>query len=132
MDAFGSERFVTLIAAVVSLDERRVDYINAGHPAGLLFSEDRRRVAVSRARVRSCRRPSPIVAWEQRSVAFEPGDLLFLYTDGVSDALAGGRLGRRGARPADSAAGESGWGARSIRSSRGYGNGSAGARSLTI
>ena len=36
MDAFGSERFVTLIAAVVSLDERRVDYINAGHPAGLL------------------------------------------------------------------------------------------------
>ena len=32
MDAFGSERFVTLIAAVVSLDERRVDYVNAGHP----------------------------------------------------------------------------------------------------
>jgi serine phosphatase RsbU (regulator of sigma subunit) len=28
-------------------------------------------------------------AWEQRSVAFDKGDLLFLYTDGVSDALAG-------------------------------------------
>lgn len=27
--------------------------------------------------------------WQRRSVAFNRGDLLFLYTDGVSDALAG-------------------------------------------
>ena len=88
MDAFGAERFVTLIAAVVSLDERRVDYVNAGHPAGLLFTAAQ---GVSRL-------PStgPLVSpafrdsvWEQRSVAFNKDDLLLLYTDGVSDALAG-------------------------------------------
>jgi sigma-B regulation protein RsbU (phosphoserine phosphatase) len=31
----------------------------------------------------------PNAAWQQRSVAFNPGDLLFLYTDGVSEALGG-------------------------------------------
>ena len=88
MDAFGTERFVTLIAAVVSMDERRVDYVNAGHPAGLLFSGQR---GVSRLGS-----TGPLVSpafrdctWEQRSVTFDTGDLLFLYTDGVSDALAG-------------------------------------------
>jgi sigma-B regulation protein RsbU (phosphoserine phosphatase) len=87
MDAFGSERFVTLIAAVISLNERRVDYINAGHPSGLLFTGGRN--------VQRLPSTGPLVSpafrgsWEQRSVAFNPGDLLFLYTDGVSDALAG-------------------------------------------
>ena len=88
MDAFGSERFVTLIAAVVSLDDRRVDYVNAGHPTGLLFASD--------GDVHRLASTGPLVSpafrdcsWEQRSVAFDGSDLLFLYTDGVSEALAG-------------------------------------------
>jgi sigma-B regulation protein RsbU (phosphoserine phosphatase) len=40
MVAFGYERFVTLIAAVVSIDDRRLDFVNAGHPAGLLHTSD--------------------------------------------------------------------------------------------
>jgi sigma-B regulation protein RsbU (phosphoserine phosphatase) len=89
MDAFGSERFVTLIAAVVSVDQRRVDYVNAGHPAALLWTRDRRVTRLTSTgplvspALRDC-------AWEQRSVPFGPGDLLFLYTDGVSDAFAEG------------------------------------------
>jgi phosphoserine phosphatase RsbU/P len=87
MDAFGSERFVTLITAVVSLDERRVDYVNAGHPAGLLVTDRGvSHLAATGPMVSSAFREC---TWEQRSVAFDPGDLLFLYTDGVSDALAG-------------------------------------------
>ena len=88
MDAFGSERFVTLVAAIVSLEDRRVDYVNAGHPAGLLFTRDRK--------VHRLPATGPLISpalrectWEQRSVGFGDGDLLFLYTDGVSDALAG-------------------------------------------
>jgi sigma-B regulation protein RsbU (phosphoserine phosphatase) len=88
MDAFGSERFVTLIAAVVSLEERRIDYVNAGHPAGLLFAGD--------GGVTSLSSSGPLVSpalpgctWEQRCVPFEAGGLLVLYTDGVSEALAG-------------------------------------------
>ena len=88
MDAFGPERFVTLVAAVISLDERRVDYVNAGHPAGLIFGPDQRllRLASTGPLVSSAFRAC---VWEQRSVAFEPGARLLLYTDGVSDTLAG-------------------------------------------
>ena len=88
MDAFGSERFVTLIAAVISLGERSIDYVNAGHPAGLLVT--------SGGGVTSLSSTGPLVspalrdcAWEQRRAAFSAGDLLFLYTDGVGDALGG-------------------------------------------
>ena len=88
MEAFGSERFVTLIAAVVSLDEHRIDYVNAGHPAGLLFA--------SAGGMTSLSSTGPLVSsalrdctWEQRCVPFEAGDLLLLHTDGVSEALGG-------------------------------------------
>ena len=88
MDAFGSERFVTMIAAVVSLEEGRVDYVNAGHPSGMIVGRTRgvsplpsTGPLVSPA-IRDC-------TWQQRAVAFERGDRLFLYTDGVSDAFAG-------------------------------------------
>lgn len=88
MDAFGSERFVTMFAAIVSVAEGRVDYVNAGHPSGLIVS--------STHGVSHLPSTGPLVSpafrdsrWQQRSVAFNRGDLLFLYTDGVSDALAG-------------------------------------------
>ena len=97
MAAFGSERFVTLIAAVVAVAKRRLDYVNAGHPAGLLFSEGATGVPTlehGSARVaRICASPyGSNGPW-----TFNEGDLLLLYTDGVSDALAGrGRFGERG------------------------------------
>jgi phosphoserine phosphatase RsbU/P len=88
MEAFGSERFVTLVAAVVSLDERRIDYVNAGHPAGLLVAGAGGMTSLSST--------GPLVSsalpdctWEQRCVPFDAGDLLLLYTDGVSEALGG-------------------------------------------
>jgi serine phosphatase RsbU (regulator of sigma subunit) len=88
MGAFGPERFVTLIAAVVSMDEGRLHYVNAGHPAGLLFAENRElgRLASTGPIVSPAFRGS---AWDERSVPIGPGDFLLLYTDGVSDALAG-------------------------------------------
>ena len=88
MDAFGSERFVTLVAAVISLNERCIDYVNAGHPAGLLVTRD--------GGVTSLSTTGPLIspalrecAWEQRRAPYAPGDLLFLYTDGVGEALGG-------------------------------------------
>jgi sigma-B regulation protein RsbU (phosphoserine phosphatase) len=89
MDAFGSERFVTMIAAVVSLEEQRVDYVNAGHPSGMIVSSTR---GVSQLLPSTGPLVSPALrdcAWQQQSMPFTRGDLLFLYTDGVSDALAG-------------------------------------------
>jgi sigma-B regulation protein RsbU (phosphoserine phosphatase) len=91
LSAFGPERFVTLIAAVVAGDGE-LRYVNAGHPAGLLW----------RAGGAIQRLPStgPLVSpalppctWEQLNVSMAPGDQLLLYTDGISDTLAGDQDG---------------------------------------
>jgi sigma-B regulation protein RsbU (phosphoserine phosphatase) len=88
LSAFGPERFVTLIAAVLSTDEGRLRYVNAGHPTGLLWAED--------GTIRQLTSTGPIVSpalppckWEQQELAIAAGDQLLLYTDGVSDVLAG-------------------------------------------
>jgi sigma-B regulation protein RsbU (phosphoserine phosphatase) len=88
MMAFGPERFVTLIAAVAATDEGRLHYVNAGHPAGLLFTKQREltRLASTGPLVSPA---LPKCTWEQRSVPLGPGDSLLFYTDGVSDPLAG-------------------------------------------
>ncbi|MGH9374236.1 MAG: PP2C family protein-serine/threonine phosphatase [Vicinamibacterales bacterium] len=88
LSAFGHERFVTLIAAVLAADERRLHYVNAGHPAGLLWSAD--------GTVCRLEGTGPLVSpalssctWEQKCLAMGPGDQLLLYTDGISDTLGG-------------------------------------------
>jgi phosphoserine phosphatase RsbU/P len=89
MGAFGPERFVTLIAGVMAIREGRLQYVNAGHPAGLLRVEDGGLVRL--ASTGPLISPAlPGCTWEERSVPLGPGDLLLLYTDGVSDALASG------------------------------------------
>jgi sigma-B regulation protein RsbU (phosphoserine phosphatase) len=84
--AFGAERFVTLIAAVVSPGDRQLTYVNAGHPRGLLWSA---------SRVIRLESTGPLVSpafvssrWDRITVPFTAADHLLLYTDGVSDALA--------------------------------------------
>jgi sigma-B regulation protein RsbU (phosphoserine phosphatase) len=86
--AFGPDRFVTLIAALVSADERELVYANAGHPPGLLLT--------AAAEVHRLAGTGPLVSpalpgctWEEQRVPLAPGDHLLLYTDGISDAVAG-------------------------------------------
>lgn len=88
MAAFGPERFVTLIAALLSVDDGRLVYVNAGHPPGLISARDRG------ARWLTGTGPFvspafPTSTWEQAIMPIAAGDRLLLYTDGVSDALAG-------------------------------------------
>jgi serine phosphatase RsbU (regulator of sigma subunit) len=77
--------FMSLLLAVVDPQRRTLTYVNAGHPALLLV------------------RPSGVTAMEKtgmvlgvvgdqkyavsRAVALERGDLLFLHTDGVDEAM---------------------------------------------
>jgi sigma-B regulation protein RsbU (phosphoserine phosphatase) len=86
--ALGSERFVTLLALVVAAEEHQLIYVNAGHPAGLLWADDHHT-----ARLEST---GPIVSpalpasrWERLIVPIREGDQLLLYTDGISEALVG-------------------------------------------
>jgi sigma-B regulation protein RsbU (phosphoserine phosphatase) len=84
--AFGFERFVTLVAAVASPDGR-LAFVNAGHPPGLLWNA---------SGISPLDGTGPLVSpalsaprWDRVVVPFARGDRLLLYTDGVSEALAG-------------------------------------------
>jgi sigma-B regulation protein RsbU (phosphoserine phosphatase) len=88
MAAFGPERFVTLIAAVLSADSERLVYVNAGHPPGLICAP--RRAARWLTSTGPLISPAlPPSTWEQVTVPLTAGERLLLYTDGVSEPLAG-------------------------------------------
>jgi phosphoserine phosphatase RsbU/P len=83
---FGFERFVTLVVARVSASDGLLTYVNAGHPAGLLWNGGGRRDRLATT--------GPLLSpalggarWEAATVSVASGDQLLLYTDGVLDAL---------------------------------------------
>lgn len=101
--------FVTLFFATLAAASRNLVYINAGHNPPLLVRADRRQQTLEEG--------GPIVGalpeagYAQGEVALEPGDLLVMYTDGVTEARSPGgeefgeeRLGRLLGEIADSSA----------------------------
>ena len=85
--AFSPDRFVTLVAALVSPDERQIRYVNAGHPPIAVWGASRTpRWLDSTGPLVSPILTSP--TWDARVVQIEANDHLLLYTDGVSDPLA--------------------------------------------
>ena len=77
--------FVTCVLARVNLDNGVVDYVCAGHEPAYLISPD------------DSRRPLPMTGglamglmedfgYASRSETLQPGETLFLYTDGLTDA----------------------------------------------
>jgi phosphoserine phosphatase RsbU/P len=85
--AFSPDRFVTLVAALLSPEERQLRYVNAGHPPIALWGRTRTPLWLHST--------GPLVSpvltastWEAPVVPVNEGDHLLLYTDGVSEALA--------------------------------------------
>lgn len=85
--AFSPERFVTVVAALVAPDERRLRYANAGHPPPVLWSAIREPIWLESTGLLVS--PALPTRWEARDVLIAEGDQLLLYTDGVSEVLAG-------------------------------------------
>jgi phosphoserine phosphatase RsbU/P len=84
---FSPERFVTLVAALLSPEERHLRYVNAGHPAALLWGRTREPLWLASTGPLV----SPVLShatWDVPVVSIDEGDHLLLYTDGVSEALA--------------------------------------------
>jgi sigma-B regulation protein RsbU (phosphoserine phosphatase) len=88
LSAFSAERFATLFAALVAPGERLIRFVSAGHPPALLWSVARGPVWLEST--------GPLVSpalpmnrWAVGSVPIDAGDRILLYTDGVSDILAG-------------------------------------------
>jgi sigma-B regulation protein RsbU (phosphoserine phosphatase) len=85
--AFSAERFVTLVAALISPGERQLRYVNAGHPPIVLWGSTRAPLWLGST--------GPLVSpvltastWDAPVVQMDEGDHLLLYTDGVSETLA--------------------------------------------
>jgi phosphoserine phosphatase RsbU/P len=85
--AFSAERFVTLVAALISPDERQLRYVSAGHPPIVLWGSARE--------PRWLESTGPLVSpaltastWNTPIVPMDQGDHVLLYTDGISETLA--------------------------------------------
>jgi sigma-B regulation protein RsbU (phosphoserine phosphatase) len=85
--AFSPDRFVTLVAALLSPAEKRLRYVSAGHPPIVVWGRDRAPVWLGSTGPLI----SPVLTnstWNAQSVAINAGDHLLLYTDGISETLA--------------------------------------------
>jgi sigma-B regulation protein RsbU (phosphoserine phosphatase) len=85
--AFSPDRFVTLVAALLSPEERQLRYVNAGHPPIALWGRTRE--------PRWLQSTGPLVSpvlttstWDAPIVPIDEGEHLLLYTDGISEVLA--------------------------------------------
>jgi len=84
---FSPERFVTMVAALISADGREMRYVNAGHPPMAVWGRT--------SPVRWLESTGPLVSpvltgstWDAPVVSLDAGDHVLLYTDGVWDTLA--------------------------------------------
>ena len=85
--AFSPDRFVTLVAALISPHERALRYVSAGHPPIVVWGAARAPLWLEST--------GPLVSpvltastWIAHEVTIADGDHLLLYTDGVSETLA--------------------------------------------
>ncbi len=84
-EASPENRYATFFYGELDPATRRLDYVNAGHNAPMLF---RAAGAVERLRA-----TGPVVGlveggrFEQRSVQVSPGDVLVAFSDGISEAM---------------------------------------------
>jgi len=84
-EASPDNRYATFFYGELDPANRRLTYVNAGHNAPMLF---RAAGAVERMRA-----TGPVVGlveggrFEQRSVDLAPGDVLLVYSDGISEAM---------------------------------------------
>jgi len=85
-EASSSSRYATFFFAVYNPDSRELRYVNAGHNPPVLVRE----TSGEMVRLEACGPVVgmlPVVDYEARCLALEPGDLLIAYTDGISEAM---------------------------------------------
>jgi hypothetical protein len=85
-DQFPGERYVTAVIAQLHLDSGRLTWISAGHPPPLIIRDGRLARTLTTPPAAPLGIPldgPPVVPGEE---SLEPGDLLLLYTDGLTEA----------------------------------------------
>jgi sigma-B regulation protein RsbU (phosphoserine phosphatase) len=82
------EKFVTLFYGVLDARTRTLQYANAGHPRPLIIHSSGKTTRLENGGALLGVFPS--WAYEDSLVELEPGDLLLLFTDGITEAVAPG------------------------------------------
>jgi hypothetical protein len=77
--------YATMFYACIDVTRRELRYVNAGHDRVILLRDDLRRVTKLES-TGAVLGLSTRVAYKQRSLQFEPGDVLVAVTDGVTEA----------------------------------------------
>jgi sigma-B regulation protein RsbU (phosphoserine phosphatase) len=77
-------RFVTLFYGVLDLPTKKFLYGNAGHNYPILCRADGETIELSEGGL--FLGPFPDAGWEDSEIQLASGDLLFIYTDGVTEA----------------------------------------------
>lgn len=81
------DMFVTAFFGILEPHTGRLTYANAGHPPGYLVTQQRGRVSVeSLSHTGMALGVTETARWKQKTVRFNPGDYLILYTDGITEA----------------------------------------------
>jgi serine phosphatase RsbU (regulator of sigma subunit) len=79
-------RFVSLLMIGLDISTRKIEYVNAGQAKPILFRNNQ--IAVLKGS--GARFPLGVVEsphYRQEALQLQPGDLLLLYTDGVTEAM---------------------------------------------
>lgn len=81
-----SGMFVTAFYGVLETDTGRMRYVNAGHNPPYMFSTQKNKTLDWLRSTGMALGVMEDATWGQKVVKFSPGDVLLLYTDGVTDA----------------------------------------------
>ncbi|MCI0475346.1 MAG: SpoIIE family protein phosphatase, partial [Anaerolineales bacterium] len=81
-----SEMFVTVFHGVLDPHEHRFTYVNAGHNPPLFYRAAQKDLTTLKEHGIALGVLSNITL-EEHAIDFQPGDLLLMYTDGVTDAI---------------------------------------------
>ena len=81
---FSDGRFVTLLYAILDVPGRRLAYCSAGHMPPMICHSDGTLEQLERGGIPIG--PFPEFDWRESSADLKSGDLIFMYTDGLSEA----------------------------------------------
>ena len=79
--------FVTSWFGILNLDTGKLDFVNAGHNPPLYFSNQKSRYEFLRTEPNMVLASIENIKYEKYEMYLEPGDRIFLYTDGVVEAV---------------------------------------------
>ncbi len=79
--------FVTCFVAILDLKEERLEFSNAGHNPALIYHDQTDECEYLKAETGFVLGTMPDFEYKREEIEFNPGDIIYLYTDGITEAM---------------------------------------------